>query len=98
MERLEIAGDARFCMHTGVPLDYRCRNTAHAFVDRMQAHLRIPLLNMLDEAMAQIASRYAGRLVGLLAPSGTVESGVYAAAAVRAGLQIMLPDDEHQAW
>jgi aspartate racemase len=47
--------------------------------------------------MAQIASRYAGRLIGLLATSGTVESGVYAAAAARAGLQIMLPDDEHQA-
>lgn len=72
-------------------------NTAHAFVDRMQAHLRIPVLNMLDEAMAQIASRYVGRLVGLLATSGTVGSGVYAAAAARAGVQIMLPDDEHQA-
>ncbi|MGM4903218.1 aspartate/glutamate racemase family protein [Tardiphaga sp. 866_E4_N2_1] len=36
-------------------------NTAHAFVDRMQMHLRVPVLNMLDEAMAQIADRYAGR-------------------------------------
>jgi len=71
-------------------------NTAHAFVERMQSHLRIPVLNMLDEAMAQIASRYAGRLVGLLATSGTIESGVYAAAAERAGVQLMLPDDPHQ--
>jgi Asp/Glu/Hydantoin racemase len=71
-------------------------NTAHAFVDRMQSHLRIPVLNMLDEAMAQIASRYAGRLVGLLATSGTIESGVYAAAAERAHVQIMQPDEEHQ--
>jgi aspartate racemase len=63
----------------------------------MQSHLRIPVLNMLDEAMAQIASRYAGRLVGLLATSGTIESGVYAAAAERAHVQIMQPDEEHQA-
>jgi aspartate racemase len=72
-------------------------NTAHAFVERIQSHLRIPVLNMLDEAMAQIAGRYAGQLVGLLATSGTVESGVYAEAASRAGVQIMLPDADHQA-
>ena len=72
-------------------------NTAHAFVDRMQSHLRIPVLNMLDEAMAQIASRYAGQLVGLLATSGTIESGVYAAAAERAEVQIIKPDVQHQA-
>jgi aspartate racemase len=63
----------------------------------MQSHLRVPVLNMLDETMAQIAGRYAGQLVGLLATSGTVESGVYATAAERAGVQIMLPDEVHQA-
>jgi aspartate racemase len=72
-------------------------NTAHAFVDRMQAHLRIPVLNMLDETMAQIAGRYAGQLVGLLATSGTVDSGVYAEAAARAGVRLLLPDAAHQA-
>ncbi|CAN5396915.1 hypothetical protein BH11PSE4_BH11PSE4_07510 [soil metagenome] len=72
-------------------------NTAHAFVDRMQAHLRIPVLNMLDETMAQIAGRYAGHLVGLLATSGTVDSGVYAEAAARAGVRLLLPDAAHQA-
>ena len=59
-------------------------NTAHAFVDRMQAHLRVPVLNMLDETMAQVAGLYPGQLVGLLATSGTIESGVYAEAAERA--------------
>jgi aspartate racemase len=72
-------------------------NTAHAFVARMQPHLRIPVLNMLDEAMAQIAGRYAGQLVGLLATSGTLESGVYADAATRAGVQMIMPDAPHQA-
>lgn len=71
-------------------------NTAHAFVERMQSHLRVPVLNMLDETMAQSAGRYAGQLVGLLATSGTVESGVYATAAERAGVHIMLPDEVHQ--
>jgi len=72
-------------------------NTAHAFVDRMQTHLRIPVLNMLDETMAQIAGLYADQPVGLLATSGTVESGVYHAAAERAGVRIFVPDAAHQA-
>lgn len=71
-------------------------NTAHAFVDRMQAHLRVPVLNMLDETMAQIAGLYPGQLVGLLATSGTVASGVYAEAAQRAGVQMIVPDEASQ--
>jgi aspartate racemase len=73
-------------------------NTAHAFVDRMQTHLRIPVLNMLDETMAQVAARHPGELVGLLATSGTVASGVYAAAAERAGVKMIVPDDDHQSF
>ena len=71
-------------------------NTAHAFVDRMQAHLRVPVLNMLDETMAQIAALYPFQRVGLLATSGTVASGVYAEAAERAGVSMFVPDDAHQ--
>lgn len=72
-------------------------NTAHAFVDRMQAHLRIPVLNMLDETMEQAAHLYPRQLIGLLATSGTIESSVYATAAVRAGVEMILPDADHQA-
>ena len=71
-------------------------NTAHAFVDRMQAHLRVPVLNMLDETMAQVAGLYPGQLVGLLATSGTIASGVYAEAAERAGVQMIVPDETNQ--
>src|SRR3954447_8883145 len=35
-------------------------------------------------------------LVGLLATSGTIESGVYAEAAERAGVKIIVPDAAHQ--
>lgn len=71
-------------------------NTAHAFVDRIQRHLRIPIIHMLDETMAQVAHRHPGQLVGLLATSGTVQSGVYAAAAAKAGVHILIPDAGHQ--
>jgi aspartate racemase len=71
-------------------------NTAHAFVDRMQAHLRVPVLNMLDETMAQVAGLFPGQLVGLLATSGTIASGVYAEAAERAGVRMIVPDEANQ--
>lgn len=71
-------------------------NTAHAFVDRIQPNVRIPILSMLDETMAQIATRFPQRTVGLLATSGTVQSSVYAKAAERAGISMILPDTTHQ--
>ena len=46
--------------------------------------------------MAQVAGLYPGQLVGLLATSGTIESGVYAEAAERAGVKIIVPDAAHQ--
>lgn len=73
-------------------------NTAHAFVERIQPYLAVPVVNMLHETVDYIRRHYPERdRVGLLATSGTVASGVYAEAMARAGLQLVLPDDEHQA-
>jgi len=71
-------------------------NTAHAFVDRIQPHLSIPIVSMLQATVDLIRTRYGtDRPVGLLASSGTVRSGVYHAAA-RGSLPLMVPDDAHQ--
>jgi aspartate racemase len=73
-------------------------NTAHAFVERIQPYLSIPVVNMLDETVDHICRSFRGdTLVGLLATSGTVRSGVYRDAAAKAGLRLLVPDDEHQA-
>jgi len=73
-------------------------NTAHAFVERIQPHLRVPIVNMLTETVEAIVQRYgAGKTVGLLATSGTIKSQVYHEAARRAGLQIITPGVEYQA-
>ncbi|NUT64671.1 amino acid racemase [Pseudomonas corrugata] len=73
-------------------------NTAHAFVERIQAHLRIPIVNMLTETVDAIVEQYgAGKSVGLLATSGTIKSQVYHEAARRAGLQIITPGVDYQA-
>ncbi|MCE1117323.1 MULTISPECIES: aspartate/glutamate racemase family protein [Pseudomonas] len=73
-------------------------NTAHAYVERIQGHLQIPIINMLTETIAFIHQAYgAARQVGLLATSGTLQSRVYHAAAERSGLSLMVPDEAAQA-
>jgi aspartate racemase len=72
-------------------------NSAHAYVARIQPHLGIPIVNMLDEA-AQYVRRTWPQLdtVGLLATDGTIETGIYRDAMAAAGLRIVVPDPAHQ--
>jgi aspartate racemase len=73
-------------------------NTAHAFVERIQAHLTVPIVNMLTETVEWIVNAYgSGKAVGLLATSGTLQSQVYHQAASRAGLEIVTPGVDYQA-
>ena len=72
-------------------------NTAHAFVERIQPYLGIPIVNMLYETIQYITRHYPERTrVGLLATSGTVSSRVYHDVAEKAGIQLVVPDDENQ--
>ncbi|RXZ30989.1 aspartate/glutamate racemase family protein [Oxalobacteraceae bacterium CAVE-383] len=73
-------------------------NTAHAFVERIQPYLSIPIVNMLFETARHIADRCGNRKkVGLLATSGTIASRVYQDVADAAHLMLLTPDDAHQA-
>lgn len=71
-------------------------NTAHAYVERIQPHLSIPIVNMLTETVRHIVDKYGkGAKVGLLATSGTVESRVYHDAAA-GHLELVTPAPEIQ--
>jgi len=73
-------------------------NTAHAFIERIAPHLSIPIVNMLFETVEYVRTTFAEPpLVGLLATSGTVKSGVYHDAVAKAGLTLLVPDPENQA-
>lgn len=73
-------------------------NTAHAYVERIQGHLGIPIINMLTETIDFIQRTYGSeRKVGLLATSGTIQSRVYHHAAERVGLPLLVPDEKEQA-
>lgn len=74
-------------------------NTAHAYIERLQPRLAVPIINMLSETIAHIEAHWPGRpTVGLLATSGTVASGVYRQAAAGRRLDLLVPDAEHQQY
>lgn len=73
-------------------------NTAHAYVDRIQPYLDIPIVNMLSEVVRHIRETMPGvTQVGLLATSGTVTSGVYKSVIEASGLSQVVPDAPMQA-
>jgi aspartate racemase len=73
-------------------------NTAHAFVERIQPYLNVPIVNMLTVTVDHLRSTFpALREVGVLATSGTIASGVYQRALEAAGLEQVVPSPALQA-
>lgn len=73
-------------------------NTAHAFVERIQPHLSIPIVNMLHETADYVRRNHKNaKKIGLLATRGTIASGVYHEAIAAAGFELLVPDEAHQA-
>lgn len=72
-------------------------NTAHAFVERIQPHLNVPIVNMLTETISYIVNTYGtDQSIGLLATSGTIASRVYHRAAEHFGVDLVCPDPDYQ--
>ncbi|WP_217902336.1 aspartate/glutamate racemase family protein [Siphonobacter sp. BAB-5385] len=72
-------------------------NTAHAFIEAIQPHLRIPIIHMLHVTIEHIIKQYGKAVkVGLLATSGTIESQVYHEIASKEGLSLLIPEPEFQ--
>lgn len=71
-------------------------NTAHCYHSRVQETVQIPLLNMLELTCRSMAEKGV-KCAGLLATSGTVQTGVYVRMAERFGIQLLTPDETGQA-
>ncbi len=72
-------------------------NTAHAFVERIQSALAIPIVHMLFETIAYVRRHHPdARRVGLLATAGTLASRVYHDAVANTPLRLLTPDPAHQ--
>jgi len=72
-------------------------NTAHAFVEKIQHHLLIPIVNMIEETVSFIKSNFPScNKVGLLATSGTVSSKIYHQVFEKTDIQLLIPNEENQ--
>ena len=91
-----MLADAKRLESAGVDLLVIPCNTAHYFYDGLQAAIKIPMLNIIDETVA-LLSRMGVGCFGLLATEGTVASGAYLRSCERYGLQCITPNTEEQA-
>lgn len=72
-------------------------NTVHYYYPQMQAAVKIPILNMIEEAAKEAEQKYAGNsIVGLLATSGTIATGLYEDALGKRGFRVVVPPDSIQ--
>lgn len=73
-------------------------NTAHAFVALIEGCVGVPFINMQRVTMQEIQEKFGDKaVIGLLATTGTVRSGLYGEKAAAMGMPMYVPDDEHQA-
>lgn len=72
-------------------------NTAHYFVRKVEEGAGIPVLNMIEVTAEAARKRLKpGEKVGLLATTGTVQSGLYHDALARQGLSLITPAEADQ--
>jgi aspartate racemase len=72
--------------------------TAHYFLPELAARVKIPFVNLLDEARDFLRKEHPGvRKVGLVATTGTVRSGIVRDAFAPAGIEVLIPAEADQA-
>jgi len=70
-------------------------NTAHNYLAEIQESIDIPVIDMIEETAKYIKSNHPDvRKVGLLATTGTIDSGIYERKMGLYGIEVILPKDE----
>lgn len=69
--------------------------TAHYFMEGLQAGLAVPVINGVEETVAHLKASGI-RKVGVLATSGTIQSGIFHKELRRQGLEPISPDEQAQ--
>ena len=68
-------------------------NTVHYYYDYMQEAVSIQIIHMIRETATVVKELYPNaEKIGLLATSGTIESGLYEKELTQIGLNVILPD------
>ena len=70
-------------------------NTSHYFADRLQGDVNVPIIHMIREAAAVLATQGKKR-PGILGTDGTIRSGLYQKECAALGMEAVAPDEETQ--
>lgn len=72
-------------------------NSAHYWLEEMRRASKVPILNIVSEVAAALAGlRPKPEKVGLLATTGTVQSGIYERPLSQLGCRLLLPEEWEQ--
>ena len=71
-------------------------NTAHFFYEDIQKEVKIPVINMIKEAISQIQENDLGKKVGLLSTDGTIKARVYHNLLEKENMEVVVPSKENQ--
>lgn len=90
-----LLADARLLERAGCTVIAIPCNTSHYFVDKLQAQVGIPILNMIRETVRRLQAS-GKRKAGILATDGTVQMGLYQKECQAAGITGVAPSAETQ--
>jgi aspartate racemase len=94
----EMTRTAQVLERAGADLLLLPCNLAHFFIADVQASVRIPVLNMIEETVNYTVKNYPHcRRVGLLASTPTIACGIYDRAFRQHDKQLLAPDSDDQA-
>ncbi len=91
-----IAEAARGLESAGADFLVMACNTAHAFAAEVQRAVGIPLLSMIDATVSEILAVHESGSVGVLATTACLHAGVYQAAFLEVGVDVVTLEPEQQ--
>lgn len=92
----QILSDARFLESAGCDLICVTCNTAHYFVDLVSSEVSVPFIHMIRETAAEMAAQHPSGKIGIMATTGTVNTGLYQNTLNEYGLEPFVPSSSVQ--
>jgi aspartate racemase len=92
---IRLAAMARRLEDAGADFLVMVCNTAHVFLDSIQAAISIPFISIIDESVREIENVCPdAQTVGLMATDGCLDTGIYQRAVESSGRKPLLPDGD----
>jgi aspartate racemase len=73
----QLLSDARVLEKSGCEAIGITCNTAHFFADMIKDEINIPIIHMVQETVEQVARKFKGEKVAILATDGTIQTELY---------------------